>query len=258
MKTMPEAGRAPQLDVGMISLIPEWVAHMKEHGVTGRAITTGHVRLRCWNPRDYTTNKQRKIDDKPYGGGPGMVMQAEPLLKAIGAASEALGEQLRMLYFSPQGKPLRQSDITALAQQPALLLIAGRYEGVDERALQDTRIEQWSMGDFVTSGGELPALCCLDAIVRLLPNVLGNAQSTHNESFSDQLLEHPHYTRPPVYNDMAVPEVLLEGDHEAIARWRLQQSLARTFNRRPDLLETRGMNDKERQLLDEYLKNSVQ
>ena len=255
---MSNTQHKPQLDVGVVTLMPKWIEHMREYGVTGKAIATGHVRLRCWNPRDYSTNKQRKIDDKPYGGGPGMVIQAEPLSKALDAACQTLGQKTRVIYLSPQGKPITQKDVAQFSKESALILIAGRYEGIDERALQSDVIEQWSIGDFVTSGGELPILCCLDAITRLLPNVLGNAESTRNESFNDQLLEHPHYTRPPVYNNIEVPRVLLEGDHKAIARWRLQQSLARTRNNRPDLLEKRGMSKQERELLDEYLKNSVQ
>lgn len=246
-----------QLDVGLISISPEWFENMCGYGVTGRAVGAGHVQLRYWNPRDYSTHPQRKIDDKPYGGGPGMVMQAEPLMRALAATRQALGAQTRVLCLSPQGRRLSQKDVVLFAKLPALILISGRYEGIDERVLGGD-VEEWSVGDFITSGGELPALCLLDAVIRLLPNVLGNEQSTHSESFNDQLLECPQYTRPPVYDDKEVPNVLLSGDHRSIARWRLQQSLGRTWRRRPDLLDKRGMSDAEHKLLDEYIQNSAE
>lgn len=247
-----------KLDVGIISIMPEWIMHMNQYGVTGKAISSDYIRVRCWNPRDYSDNPQHKIDDKPYGGGAGMVIKVDPLLKALNAARLAIANTARTIYFSPQGAPIAQKDIEDFAKEPALLLVAGRYEGIDERALKIGAMEEWSIGDFVTSGGELPALCCLDAIARLLPNVLGNKESTCHESFNNQLLEHPHYTRPQVYQDMAVPQVLLGGDHSAIARWRLQQSLGRTWHRRRDLIDKRGISDEERALLDEYLKNGIQ
>ena len=205
-------------------------------GVVGRAIEAGKVAVSFWNPRDYAEGDYRKIDDRPYGGGPGMVMMAEPLIKAIEAAKCQMSGLVRVIYLSPQGRLLVQDQAKHLAQWDSLVLVAGRYEGIDERVIESLIDEEWSIGDYVLSGGELPAMVLMDAVIRLQPGVLGHELSAKQDSFSENLLDCPHYTRPEILNDRAVPEVLLSGDHREIARWRQEQSLARTQQRRPDLL----------------------
>ena len=212
------------------------------------------MRLSHCNPRDYTTDRHRTVDDRPYGGGPGMLMMIDPLQQAIAAAREAVGGSAKVIYLSPQGTRFDHRKAVALASEPALVLIAGRYEGVDERLLEAEVDEELSIGDYVLSGGELAAMVVVDGVTRQLPGVLGHELSAQEDSFADGLLDCPHYTRPEVYQDRAVPDVLLSGNHEEIRRWRLKQALGRTLERRPDLLEGRAMTPEEEQLLAEYLR----
>lgn len=243
-----------QFDV--ITLFPPMFEAIAQHGVTGRALDRGIYELRLWNPRDFTTDNYKTVDDRPYGGGPGMVMLAEPLDKAITAArrrQQQVGvDRPRVIHLSPQGKPLTHADVMRLAVEPGLVLLASRYEGVDERLLQRAVDEEISIGDYVLSGGELPAMVLMDAIVRQLPGVLGDADSAAEDSFVDGLLDCPHYTRPEIYAGMPVPEVLMSGHHQEIKRWRLKQSLGRTRDRRPDLLAARPLTKEESRLLAEY------
>lgn len=225
------------LNIGLITLLPDWIGHFHEYGVTGKAVERGLVDIQCWNPRDYADNRYKKIDDHPYGGGAGMVMMAKPLLASIDAARNTLGQKSRIFYLTPQGKPITQKDIIELSKETAFILIAGRYEGIDERVIEAGNIEEYSIGDFIQSGGELPALCIIDSVIRLLPDVLGNSESIKDESFNNHLLEYPHYTRPAELMGMKVPAVLLTGNQKEIAAWRLKQSLERTQQKRPDLLK---------------------
>ncbi len=243
--------------IDVVSLFPEMFAALSEHGVSGRAVAVGLLELVFWNPRDYTENKHRRVDDRPYGGGPGMLMQIQPLRDAIQAARAARPGPCRVVYLSPQGRVLDQAGVEALAGGglgERLILVAGRYEGIDERLIEAEVDEEWSIGDYVLSGGELPAMVLIDAVTRLIPGALGHEQSAQQDSFSDGLLDCPHYTRPEVDEaGRAVPEVLLSGDHQAIARWRLKQSLGRTWLRRPELLERRQLNEEQRELLQEFI-----
>jgi tRNA (guanine37-N1)-methyltransferase len=240
------------MDIQVVSLFPEEVLTVGRFGVVGRAVENGRVVLGAVNPRDYTEDLHRTVDDRPYGGGPGMVMKYEPLAAAIAAARRRAGAEARVVYLSPQGRAFDQALARRLSELPALVLVAGRYEGVDERLLEDEIDEEISVGDFVLSGGEIAAMAVVDATVRLLPGVLGDAESAVQESFETGLLDCPHYTRPESVGGRRVPEVLTSGDHRAIARWRLKQSLGRTWSRRPDLLAGRTLTDEERTLLEEY------
>ncbi|MCB1709241.1 MAG: tRNA (guanosine(37)-N1)-methyltransferase TrmD [Halioglobus sp.] len=242
------------MQIALVSLFPEMFAAVSDHGVTGRAIRQGLVGLSCCNPRDYTTDRHRTVDDRPYGGGPGMLMMIHPLQQAIAAARAALGAGPRVIYLSPQGRRFDHRKAVELARQPGLVLIAGRYEGVDERLLEAEVDEELSIGDYVLSGGELAAMVVIDAVIRQLPGVLGHELSAREDSFVDGLLDCPHYTRPEVYQGRQVPDVLLSGNHEQIRRWRLKQALGRTLERRPDLLSGRAMKPEEEQLLAEYLR----
>ena len=242
------------MQIALVSLFPEMFAAVSDHGVTGRAIRQGLVGLSCCNPRDYTTDRHRTVDDRPYGGGPGMLMMIDPLQQAIAAARAALGAGPRVIYLSPQGRRFDHRKAVELARQPGLVLIAGRYEGVDERLLEAEVDEELSIGDYVLSGGELAAMVVIDAVIRQLPGVLGHELSAREDSFVDGLLDCPHYTRPEVYQGRQVPDVLLGGNHEQIRRWRLKQALGRTLERRPDLLSGRAMKPEEEQLLAEYLR----
>jgi tRNA (guanine37-N1)-methyltransferase len=208
--------------------------------------------LTTWNPRDYTSDAHRTVDDRPYGGGPGMVMKLEPLRAAI-IAAKAASPQSPVAYLSPQGRVLDQSALHKMVARPGMILIAGRYEGVDERLLERYVDEEWSIGDYVLSGGELPAMVLMDALVRLLPGALGHAQSAEQDSYTDGLLDCPHYTRPEQIDGQQAPQLLLSGNHAAIRRWRLQQALGRTWLRRPDLLQSRQLTDEERRLLEEFI-----
>jgi len=236
----------------VISLFPEMFDAVR-HGVTGRAIERGQVELQLWNPRDYADDMHRTVDDRPYGGGPGMVMMVEPLRQAITAA-RAAAPHSRVLYLSPQGRRLDQQALRELAAEPGFVLLAGRYEGIDERIVEAHVDQEWSIGDYVLSGGELPAMVLMDALIRLLPGVLGHADSAEQDSYVDGLLDCPHYTRPEEIEGRTVPEVLKSGNHELIRRWRLQQALGRTWLRRPDLLEGRELSGEEQVLLDEFIR----
>ena len=234
----------------VITLFPEMFGAVTQSGITARALQAGLWQLRTWNPRDFTTDNYRTVDDRPYGGGPGMVMLAGPLEKALDAARAAGGG--RVVYLSPQGRRLDQGRVMALAGEAALTLLCGRYEGVDERLLERRVDEEVSLGDFVLSGGELAAMALIDACVRQLPGALGDERSAAEESFAGGLLDCPHYTRPEAYDGRRVPAVLLSGHHAEIRRWRLKQSLGRTWLRRPELLEARALSDEERRLLAEF------
>jgi tRNA (guanine37-N1)-methyltransferase len=241
--------------IDVVTLFPEMVAHATQAGVTGRARERGLWRLGLWNPRDFTTDSHRTVDDRPYGGGPGMVMLAAPLAQAIAAAKAAQGRDgvtaTRVIHLSPAGVPLTHARVMDLATAEAVgyVLLAGRYEGIDERLIAREVDEEIAIGDFVVSGGELPALMVIDAIARQLPGALNDEQSAREDSFATGLLDCPHFTRPEVYEGEAVPEVLLSGNHEKIRRWRLQQSLLRTRDRRPDLLAGRTLTKEEAGLL---------
>lgn len=236
----------------VISLFPEMFDAMR-CGVTGRAIERGRVRFEFWNPRDYAEDAHRTVDDRPYGGGPGMVMMVEPLRLAIEAA-RAAAPSSRVVYLSPQGRRLDQAAARTMAAEPGLILLAGRYEGIDERLIEAYVDQEWSIGDYVLSGGELPAMVLMDAVMRLLPGVLGHADSAQQDSYADGLLDCPHYTRPEEIAGRSVPAVLKSGNHELIRRWRLQQALGRTWLRRPELLQGRALSGEERDLLDEFIR----
>jgi tRNA (guanine37-N1)-methyltransferase len=238
--------------IAVVTLFPQMIREALGHGVLGRALERGLVAVDCVDPRAYADDVHRTVDDRPYGGGPGMVLKVEPLGTAIRAASAAVPAGSRRVYLGADGRSFDQALAREARGLPGLVLVAGRYEGVDERLLETEIDEVWSIGDYIVSGGELPALVVIDAIVRLLPGSLGCAESAEQESFSDGLLDWPHYTRPPLAAGRAVPEVLAGGDHEAIRRWRLREALGRTWLRRPELLERRGMSREERELLDEF------
>jgi len=236
----------------VVTLFPEMVGHAGRFGVTGRALERGLVELSLWNPRDYTYDRHRVVDDRPYGGGPGMVMKVQPLRDAIQAAKDAHSSPAPVVYLSPQGRRLDQSAVARMAEKPRLILVAGRYEGIDERVVESLVDEEWSIGDYVLSGGELAALVIIDAVIRLLPGVLHHEESARQDSHVHGLLDHPHYTRPEEVDGRRVPEVLLSGDHQAIERWRMKQALGRTWLRRPDLLEKLELSAEQRMLLEEF------
>lgn len=240
------------LHLGVISLIPE-ILNALNYGITGRAIEQGLVKIDYWNPRDWSSRPYRQVDDKPYGGGPGMVMMYEPLKGAIMQARSQMPRHCKTIYLSPQGKVIRQSDLNQVAndKQP-LLFIAGRYEGIDERILQHYVDEEWSLGDFVLSGGELAATVFIDAITRLIPGSLGHLGSAEQDSFMNGLLDCPHYTRPATIDELEVPPVLLGGNHRDIELWRRKQSLGKTWLKRPDLLEKIQLSERDKQLLAEF------
>lgn len=240
------------LHLGVISLIPEILEGLK-YGITGRAIEQGLAKIDHWNPRDWSSRPYRQVDDKPYGGGPGMVMMYEPLHGAITHARSQMPDNCKTIYLSPQGKVIRQQDLNKVAndRQP-LLFIAGRYEGIDERIINHHVDEEWSLGDFVLSGGELAAMVFIDAVIRLIPGSLGHLGSAEQDSFMNGLLDCPHYTRPATINGEDVPSVLLGGNHRDIERWRRKQSLGKTWLKRPDLLENVQLNETDKQLLVEF------
>jgi len=242
------------LRVDVVTLFPEMFSAITAYGITSRAVKQGLLEVTCWNPRDYTTDRHHTVDDRPFGGGPGMVMKIKPLEDALASARQATGAQAKVIYLSPQGRKLTQQAVKDLAQEGSLILIAGRYEGIDERFIETHVDEEWSVGDYVLSGGELPAMVLIDAGTRLLPGALGHVDSAEEDSFTDGLLDCPHYTRPEVYADRRVPDVLLSGNHAHIRRWRMKQSLGRTFERRADLLESRSLSGEENKLLEEYLR----
>jgi tRNA (guanine37-N1)-methyltransferase len=242
----------------IVSIFPEMFQAFTDYGVTGRAVKSGLLDVVLINPRDFTHDKHRTVDDRPYGGGPGMLMMVQPLTDAITAAKKAVGENAKVIYLSPQGQTLSHNGAVELAEQTNLVFIAGRYEGIDERVIQSLVDQEWSIGDYVLSGGELPAMVLMDAIIRLVPGVLGHEASAQEDSFNDGLLDCPHYTRPEVLDGEAVPSVLLSGNHEKIRQWRLQQSLGRTWQRRPELLNNLALTEEQKRLLDEYVETHLQ
>jgi len=239
--------------LGVITLFPEMFRAVSDFGVTGRAVKNGLLELQTWNPRDFTHDRHNTVDDRPYGGGPGMLMMVQPLKDAIQAAKAAAGEGAKVIYLSPQGRKLTQQGAAELAESRKLILVCGRYEGIDERIIQTEVDEEWSVGDYVLSGGELPAMTLIDAVSRLVPGVLGKQASAEQDSFSDGLLDCPHYTRPEQLDGLDVPAVLLSGNHEEIRRWRLKQSLGRTFLRRPELFENLALTDEQTRLLAQFV-----
>lgn len=239
--------------LGVITLFPEMFRAVTDFGVTGRAVKNGLLELHTWNPRDFTHDRHNTVDDRPYGGGPGMLMMVQPLRDAIHAAKAAAGEGAKVIYLSPQGRKLDQQGVTELAQSSRLILVCGRYEGIDERIIQTEVDEEWSIGDYVLSGGELPAMTLIDSVSRLVPGVLGKQASAEQDSFSDGLLDCPHYTRPESLDGVDVPAVLLSGNHEQIRLWRLQQSLSRTLLRRPELLQNLALTDEQTTLLAQFV-----
>ncbi len=238
--------------VAVVTLFPEMFTALTESGITRRAMELGLLELTLINPRQFTTDRHQTVDDRPYGGGPGMVMRVEPLAAATQAALDWLDcsrSEASVIYLSPQGRPLTASGVDELEQRTRLVMICGRYEGIDERFIEAFVDEEWSIGDYVLSGGELPAMVMLDAMIRKLPGALGDAQSAVQDSYEEGLLDCPHYTRPESVLDKPVPAVLLSGDHEKIRQWRLKQSLGRTWLRRPDLIEALTLSDEQHALL---------
>ena len=239
--------------IGIISLFPEMFKAITEFGVTGRAVKQNLLQVECWNPRDFTFDKHKTVDDRPYGGGPGMLMMVQPLRDAIREAKATAckddGVEAKVIYLSPQGRKLDQAGVQELATNQKLILVCGRYEGIDERLIQAEVDEEWSIGDYVLTGGELPAMTLIDAVARFIPGVLGKQASALEDSFADGLLDCPHYTRPEVLDGVPVPEVLMSGHHEQIRKWRLEQSLERTWLRRPELLDSLALTDEQRVLL---------
>ena len=240
--------------IDVVTLFPQVFQVLTEFGITGRAVERGILDMSTWNPREYTEDRHQTVDDRPYGGGPGMVMMVQPLRDAIREARAMAEGRNRVIYLSPQGRKLDQHGLAELAMQPNLVLVCGRYEGVDERIIASEVDEEWSIGDYVLSGGELAAMVMIDGITRLLPEALGHEDSAREDSFVQGLLDHPQYTRPEEINGMAVPEVLLSGDHQAIARWRYKQALGRTWLRRPDLLEGMDLTTEQQTLLAEFIR----
>lgn len=236
----------------VISLFPDMFAAFCEQGVIGRAISAGLIAVDVINPRDFALDKHRTVDDRPYGGGPGMLMKVQPLADAIYAAKQKLQRDARVVYLSPQGKLLRQDTVQEYCQYSDIILVAGRYEGIDERVIATLIDEELSIGDYVLSGGELPAMVLMDAISRFVPGVLGHDSSAYEDSFAAGLLDCPHYTRPEQYQGLTVPSVLLSGDHEKIRQWRLSQAIQRTIERRPDLLNDLALTEEQQALVKQY------
>ncbi|MEO9656284.1 tRNA (guanosine(37)-N1)-methyltransferase TrmD [Marinomonas dokdonensis] len=243
------------MKVSVISLFPEMFQAITQYGVTGRAIKSGLVEVDFINPRDFTHDRHKTVDDRPYGGGPGMLMKVQPLKDAIACAKLSV-PNAKVIYLSPQGRTLSQSGVQQLANEAEFILVAGRYEGVDERLIQSEIDEEWSIGDFVLSGGELPAMVLMDTVFRMVPGVLGKQASADEDSFADGLLDCPHYTRPEVLDGVPVPPVLLSGNHEEIRRWRLKQKLGRTLQRRPDLLQDIELDKEQQKLIEEFIRET--
>jgi len=239
--------------VDVVTLFPEMVETLLRFGVTGRAVERGLLDVATWDPRDAAHDRRRTVDDRPYGGGPGMVMKVQPLRDTLRRARAAAEGPGKTLYLSPQGRLLTQDGVRELAREPRLILLAGRYEGVDERLIEAEVNEEWSIGDYVLSGGELAALVVIDAVARLQPGALNDGESAEQDSFMDGLLDCPHYTRPEELDGRRAPAVLLSGNHAAIARWRRRESLGRTWLRRPDLLAKRVLDPQDQSLLDEFI-----
>lgn len=244
------------MQFSVVSLFPEMFDAVAKFGVVGRAIDNGLVSLQCINPREFTTDARRTVDDRPYGGGPGMVMKYEPMAAAIEQARNTMPAQSLVICMSPQGAPFNQAAAQRLGGLPGVILLAGRYEGIDERLIEAHVDEEISLGDYVLSGGEIAAMAVIDATIRLLPGVLGDDESALQDSFSAGLLDFPHYTRPEIVDGRQVPEVLLSGDHARIDRWRVKQAIGRSFRRRPDLIENLELDVEQKQLLAEYLKEN--
>jgi tRNA (guanine37-N1)-methyltransferase len=237
--------------IDVITLFPEMVEQVIKYGVVGRAADQNLLDLECWNPRDYTVDKHRTVDDRPYGGGPGMLMKVQPLEETIQAVRQK-NPQAQLVYLSPQGKPVDQDMFAKQVDAGCVIFLCGRYEGIDERLVQQEVDQEWSIGDYVISGGELAAMVCIDAMTRLLPGALGHEQSAQQDSFSDGLLDYPHYTRPEEYKGIKVPEVLMNGNHRHIEDWRERQSLGRTWQKRPDLLKLIVLDDRQQALLNDF------
>jgi tRNA (guanine37-N1)-methyltransferase len=251
------------MQLGIVTLFPEMFSAVTEHGISGRAVRSGLMKLELFNPRDYTTDKHRTVDDKPFGGGPGMLMKTEPLMASIAAAKQALQQNAsadapKVIYLSPQGQTLKQASIIELAQRDSMVLLCGRYQGIDNRLLENEIDEEWSLGDFVISGGELAAMTLIDAMTRFQPGALGDEGSALEDSFSNGLLHSPEYTRPKSIHGRDVPEVLLSGDHQAIRMWRLKQSLGATWLKRPDLLAAIVLDQEQTELLDQFILEHAQ
>ncbi|MGD8783681.1 MAG: tRNA (guanosine(37)-N1)-methyltransferase TrmD [Thioalkalispiraceae bacterium] len=242
------------MQIDVVTLFPEMFKVLSDYGITGRAMKRGIVELGFWNPRDYCEDVHNTVDDRPYGGGPGMVLMMKPLREAIRRARNSTDKPARVVYLSPQGRKLDQKGMKELASHERVVLVCGRYEGIDERLISAEVDEEWSIGDYVLSGGELAAMVCIDGMTRLLPEALGHELSAEQDSFVAGLLDHPHYTRPEDVDGFSVPDILLSGDHAAINRWRQKQSLGRTWLRRPDLLEKLDLNAEQQQLLDEFIR----
>ena len=241
------------MDVNVVSLFPEMIRDASAWGVTGRALEKGIARLDCTNPRDFTTDAHQTVDDRPYGGGPGMVLKVEPVAAAIASARKQLPAGSKVIFLTPQGRVFDQAAVNELAQLPGMILVCGRYEGFDERLVETYADDELSIGDYVISGGELGALVVLDAVMRMLPGVLGDEASAEQDSFSEGLLDCPHYTRPESFEGREVPPVLLKGNHAETDRWRRKQSLGRTWLRRPELLAGHELTEDDRQLIEEFL-----
>ena len=237
--------------IDVITLFPELVKQVIECGVVGRAAEKGLLQLVCWNPRDYTLDRHRTVDDRPYGGGPGMLMKVQPLQDTIRAVREQ--NQGKLIYLSPQGRPVTQVILARQTEQQSVIFLCGRYEGIDERLIQQEVDEEWSIGDYVISGGELAAMVCIDAMARLIPGALGHEQSAQQDSFSEGLLDCPHYTRPEEIDGAPVPEVLMNGNHQHIQDWRDRQSLGRTWLRRPEMLDNIDLDQRQQRLLQEFI-----
>jgi len=252
------------MQLGIVTLLPEMFSAVTEYGISGRAVRSGLMSLEYFNPRDFTTDKHRTVDDKPFGGGPGMLMKTEPLVAAIAAARQAVGEKQngsepsKVIYLSPQGRTLKQDSIIDLAQRESMVLLCGRYQGIDNRVLENEIDEEWSLGDFVISGGELAAMTLIDAMTRFQPGALGDEGSALEDSFTNGLLHSPEYTRPQSFDGKDVPKVLLSGDHEAIRKWRLQQSLGATWLKRPDLLSGMSLDQEQEELLEQFKRENAQ
>ena len=244
--------------IAVVSIFPEMVGQVGEYGVVGRAVERQILSLQCINPRDFADDVHRTVDDRPYGGGPGMVLKYEPTARAIRQARQGLPEGSPVICLSPQGRVFDQDEAKRLAAKQGFVLLAGRYEGIDERLIENEVDEELSLGDFVLSGGEIAAMAVVDAVTRLLPGVLGDDDSATQDSFMDGLLDHPHYTRPESIDGQRVPAVLLSGDHARIARWRYKQALGRSYMRRPDLVKKLDLDTEQRKLLDEFLKEQGQ
>jgi len=240
------------LRIAVISIFPDMFGAIANFGITSRALKQGLVELKTITPRDFAHDRHSTVDDRPFGGGPGMVMMVQPLRDAIAEAKVWAGSETKVIYLSPQGRTLDQAGVVQLSGYNNMILIAGRYEGIDERLMDMVIDEEWSIGDYVLSGGELPAMVLIDAVTRLIPGALGHSLSAEQDSFTAGLLDCPHYTRPEEFEGMRVPEVLMSGNHELIRRWRLQQALGRTWLRRPDLLQAINLTEEQQKLLTDF------